>query len=186
MLALLLTSDHISAGGLAQNNEKQKSENMTTDPHLIELTAEIVSSHVSKNAVSVSDLASLIQQVHDALASVRRTEQEPEQEKRTPRVSVKASVKPDYLVCLECGQKQKTLKRHLQNAHGMTADQYRAEFALPSSYPMTAPSYSKRRSELARSLGLGKKGGGAAKKPPEERNGGKASKSGGRRRNEAV
>jgi predicted transcriptional regulator len=72
-------------------------------------------------------------------------------------VSIKASVKPDYIVCMECGKKQKTLKRHLQSAHGMTPDQYRTDYGLPKSYPMVAADYSKRRSEMAQSIGLGRR-----------------------------
>jgi predicted transcriptional regulator len=77
-------------------------------------------------------------------------------------VSVKASVKPEYIVCMECGRKQKTLRRHLQSAHGMTADQYRKDYGLPDTYPMVAPNYSERRREMAKSIGLGRKKGQAA------------------------
>ena len=130
---------------------------MADELNLVELTADIVSSHVTKNSVSVSDLPNLIQQVHQALTSLGQPQPEPPAEKKTPVVSARASVKPDYLVCMECGKKQKTLKRHLQNAHGLTPQEYRAEFGLPNDYPMVAPDYSKRRSEMAHSIGLGRK-----------------------------
>jgi predicted transcriptional regulator len=123
---------------------------------LLELTTEIVSSHVSNNSVAVNDLPNLIRQVHEALAGLGEAKEDPKAEK-TGVVSVRASVKPDYLVCMECGKKQKTLKRHLQNAHGMTPAEYRAGFKLPKDYPMVAPAYSKRRSEMAHSIGLGRK-----------------------------
>ncbi len=123
---------------------------------LIELTADIVSAHVSNNTVAVGDVANLVQRVHEALASLGQPVPEPQQDK-TPVVSVRASIKPDYLVCMECGRKQKTLKRHLQNAHGMTPDQYRSDFGLPRDYPMVAPNYSKRRSEMAQAIGLGRR-----------------------------
>ncbi len=127
-------------------------ENLT----LIALTADIVSSHVSNNNVAVGDVSNLIASVHGALVGLERPEPEAQEEK-TPVISVRASVKPDYLVCMECGRKQKTLKRHLQNAHGMSPDQYRADYGLPRDYPMVAPEYSKRRSELAQAIGLGRR-----------------------------
>ena len=123
---------------------------------LVELTADIVSAHVSNNTVAVSDVANLVQRVHEALVSLGQPTPEPQQEK-TPVVSVRASIKPDYLVCMECGRKQKTLKRHLQNAHGMSPDQYRQDYGLPRDYPMVAPNYSKRRSEMAQAIGLGRR-----------------------------
>jgi predicted transcriptional regulator len=85
-------------------------------------------------------------------------------------VSIRASIKPDYIVCMECGRRQKTLKRHLQTAHGMNPDQYRKDYGLPADYPMVAPEYSQRRGDMARAIGLGRiprsaagAGGGAAK-----------------------
>lgn len=123
---------------------------------LVELTADIVSAHVANNTVSVSDVANLVQRVHEALVSLGTPAVEPRQEK-TPVVSVRSSIKPDYLVCMECGRKQKTLKRHLQNAHGLTPDQYRTDYGLPRDYPMVAPDYSKRRSEMAQAIGLGRR-----------------------------
>ena len=130
---------------------------MADDLNLIELTADIVSSHVTNNSVSVNDLPNLIQQVHQALTSLGQPQPEAQAEKKTPVISARASVKPDYIVCMECGKKQTTLRRHLQTAHGMTPDQYRAEFGLSRDYPMVAPDYSKRRSEMAHSIGLGRK-----------------------------
>ena len=121
---------------------------------LVELTADIVSAHVSNNTVAVGDVANLVQRVHEALVSLGQPSPEPQQEK-TPVVSVRASIKPDFLVCMECGRKQKTLKRHLQNAHGMTPDQYRTDYGLPRDYPMVAPNYAASRSELAKKMGLG-------------------------------
>lgn len=133
--------------------------------NLINLTADIVSAHVANNSVAVSDVATLVQQVHRALVGLGEPQQQAPQQK-VPVVSVRASVKPDHIVCMECGKKQKTLRRHLQTAHGMTPEQYRGDYGLPASYPMTAPDYSERRREMAKSIGLGKKGaasGGSAK-----------------------
>lgn len=125
--------------------------------NLIELTVEIVSSHVTKNSVSAGDLPTLIHGVHQALASLGQPQQEPEPEAKAPAVSVRASIKPDHLVCLVCGKKQKTLKRHIQQ-HGMTPQEYRQAFDLKEDYPMVAPAYSERRSEMAKAIGLGSKG----------------------------
>ena len=124
---------------------------------LIEHTADIVSAHVANNTVALSDVPALVQRVYEALAGLSEPQATAEPEGKTPIVSVRASVKPDYIVCMECGRKQKTLKRHLQTAHGMTPDQYRKDYALPANYPMVAPNYSKQRGELARQIGLGRK-----------------------------
>jgi predicted transcriptional regulator len=124
---------------------------------LIEHTADIVSAHVANNTVALSDVPALVTRVYEALAGLSEPQPEPEAEGKTPVVSVRASVKPDYITCMECGRKQKTLKRHLQTAHGMSPDQYRKDYGLPASYPMVAPNYSKQRGELARQIGLGRK-----------------------------
>jgi predicted transcriptional regulator len=124
---------------------------------LVTLTADIVSAHVSNNSVAVGDIGTLVEKVHAALDNLGAPEEETPQEK-VSMVSVRASVKPDHLVCMECGKKQKTLKRHLQTAHGMTPDQYRKDYGLPATYPMTAPSYSERRRDMAKAIGLGTKG----------------------------
>lgn len=125
---------------------------------LAELTADIVASHVSNNTVAVGDMANLIQQVHSALAGLG-TGATPQLQGKTPVVSIKASVKPDFIVCMECGKKQKTLKRHLQTAHGMDPQTYRKDYGLPNSYPMVAPNYSEQRRGLAKAAGLGRKPG---------------------------
>jgi predicted transcriptional regulator len=129
---------------------------MAVDQQLITLTADIVASHVANNNVSVNDVGNLIQRVHEALSALgRQPEEEPQG--KTPVVSIRASIRPDYLVCMECGAKQKMLKRHLSNAHGMTPSQYRQDYGLPRDYPMVAPNYSEQRRTLARSIGLGRK-----------------------------
>jgi predicted transcriptional regulator len=130
---------------------------MSEDNQLIELTADIVAAHVSNNNVAVGDVANLVQRVHEALSGLGQAPAEQEPARKEAVVSVRASVKPDYLVCMECGKKQKTLRRHLQTAHGMTPDQYRGDYGLPRDYPMTAPNYSERRREMAKSIGLGRK-----------------------------
>lgn len=125
---------------------------------LIALTADIVSAHVSNNSVSVSDLPALIQNVHNALATLDGKVQEPEI-KQEPAVSIRASVKPDYIVCLEDGKKLKMLKRHLMTHYQMTPEQYRAKWNLSADYPMVAPNYAEQRRTLAKKIGLGTKRG---------------------------
>ncbi len=142
---------------------------------LIKLTADIVSAHVSNNSVAVADVASLVQQVYASLDRLGSPAQAPEEEKREPMVSARSSVKPDHIVCMICGSKNKMLKRHLQTEHGLMPEQYRAEFNLRPDYPMVAPNYSERRRALAHSIGLGRKKSteGQAKAVPGKR--GKAS-----------
>jgi predicted transcriptional regulator len=129
------------------------------DEQLITLTADIVSSHVANNSVAVGDLANLIQQVHAALSKLGVPDTTSEPQAKVPVVSVRSSVKPDYIVCMECGTKQKMLKRHLQTAHSMSPDQYRQDYGLPKNYPMVAPNYSEQRRTMAHSIGLGRKKG---------------------------
>lgn len=122
---------------------------------LLALTAEIVSAYVSRNSQSPSALPELIAGVHGALAKLGSGE--PEAEPQRPAVSIRRSVTADHLICLEDGLPFRSLKRHLRTEHGMMPDQYREKWGLPWDYPMVAPDYSARRSELARSIGLGRK-----------------------------
>lgn len=122
--------------------------------HLLQYTTDIVASHVANNTVALSDLPSLIRNVYDTLTSIQNQKQEVE-EKLVPAVSVKRSIQPEYLICLEDGKKLKMLKRHLKTAYNMTPDDYRARWNLPNDYPMVAPNYAKQRSQLAKNIGLG-------------------------------
>ena len=123
---------------------------------LITLTADIVSAHVSNNSVAVNDLPQLIQNVHSALSGLGG--QPPEAEVRAePAVSIRSSIKPDYIVCLEDGKKLKMLKRHLMTHYQMTPDAYRQKWGLNSDYPMVAPNYAEQRRSLAKKIGLGTK-----------------------------
>lgn len=126
-----------------------------TTPDHVELAADIVSAFVSSNSVQVNELPGLIVSVHAALGALPGARAEVRTEPPTPAVSVKRSVTPDFIVCLEDGKKFKSLKRHLRTRYGMTPDQYRAKWNLAPSYPMVAPNYAAARSELARSMGLG-------------------------------
>src|SRR4051812_1648674 len=122
-----------------------------------DLTADIVAAYVSNNTIRPEELSSLITTVHAALKDAPAGKAQPEPEPKQPAVPVKKSVTPDYIISLEDGRKFKSLKRHLQNSYGMTPDEYRAKWGLPRDYPMVAPNYAKSRSELARSMGLGRK-----------------------------
>ncbi|KTE21927.1 MULTISPECIES: MucR family transcriptional regulator [unclassified Sphingopyxis] len=128
---------------------------------LVTLTADIVAAHVSNNSVAISDIPLVIRSVHEALAGLGNAE-EPEV-KQEPAVSIRSSVKPDYIVCLEDGKKLKMLRRHLMTHYNMTPDDYRAKWNLPKDYPMTAPAYAEKRRALAKEIGLGTKGRGGGR-----------------------
>ena len=123
---------------------------------LLTLTADIVAAHVSNNSVAVNDLPNLIENVHKALRGISATSAAPEA-KPEPKVSIRSSVKPDYIVCLADGKKLKMLKRHLMTHYSMTPEQYRAKWGLSADYPMVAPNYAEQRRTLAKSIGLGTK-----------------------------
>ncbi len=122
---------------------------------LLTLTADIVAAHVSNNSVAVNDLPNLINNVHGALTGLSgRSAPEVKQE---PKVPIRSSIKPDYIVCLEDGKRLKMLKRHLMTHFQMTPDQYRQKWGLNSDYPMVAPNYAEQRRKLAKAIGLGTK-----------------------------
>jgi predicted transcriptional regulator len=122
---------------------------------LLSLTSEIVASHVSNNTVPVGDLSELIRQVYHCLNGLATQGPAAVQEKPTPAVSIKKSVTPEYLICLEDGRRLKMLKRHIKTRYDMTPDEYRKKWGLPDDYPMVAPNYANQRSELAKKIGLG-------------------------------
>ena len=124
-------------------------------PNYIALTAEIVSAYVSNNSVAAGEIPALINQVHAALSRVSNGASEAGAESPRPAISLKRSVTPEYIVCLEDGKKFKSLKRHLRTQYNMTPEQYREKWSLPADYPMVAPSYAAARSELAKQMGLG-------------------------------
>ena len=130
---------------------------------LVTLTADIVAAHVSNNSVAISDIPLVIRSVHEALSQLG-PKAEPAPEPQQPAVSVRASVKPDYIVCLEDGKKLKMLRRHLMTHYGMTPEDYRAKWNLPKDYPMTSPNYAEKRRALAVEIGLGTKGRGGGRK----------------------
>lgn len=127
-----------------------------TSTELLRMTADVVSSYVAKNQLTAEQLPDLISAVHASLRAIGDAPapvQEPEQK---PAVSVRRSITPDFLICLEDGKKLKMLKRYLNTNYGMTPDQYRQKWGLPPDYPMVAPNYAKQRSEFAKEIGLGR------------------------------
>ena len=131
-------------------------EQDTGEDTLLTLTADIVAAHVSNNSVAVNDLPNLIQNVHSALSGISDRAAAPEA-KPEPKVSIRSSVKPDAIACLECGKRQKMLKRHLMTNHQMSPADYRQKWSLSPDYPMVAPNYAEQRRTLAKSIGLGTK-----------------------------
>ena len=121
----------------------------------VSLTAEVVAAYVANNVVQTAELGPLIASVHDTLRGLGGNAAPAAPDKPTPMVSIKKSVTPDYIISLEDGRHYKSLKRHL-NGRGLTPDAYREKWDLPSDYPMVAPNYAKQRSELAKSMGLGR------------------------------
>jgi predicted transcriptional regulator len=138
-------------------DDEEPTVNAMEKDNLIELTAEIVSAYVSNNNIASSDLSALIADVHSALHRTASRVVEPEPEPLKPAVSVRRSVTPDYIVCLEDGKKFKSLKRHLRTHYDLTPEEYREKWGLPMDYPMVAPNYAKARSALAKQMGLGQK-----------------------------
>jgi predicted transcriptional regulator len=124
---------------------------------LVELTARIVSAYVSNNNVQANELPQLISDTHSALALASGDAAPVKREELKPKVPVKRSVMPDYIICLEDGKKFKSLKRHLRTHYNLTPEDYRAKWGLPHDYPMVAPNYAKARSDLAKKMGLGTK-----------------------------
>ncbi|MFO7855349.1 MAG: MucR family transcriptional regulator [Paracoccaceae bacterium] len=133
-----------------------KEEPAIAKSELLALTSDIVSSHVSNNPVSPQDLTGVIDSVYAKLAELAKDKPEPKEE-LVPAVPIKKSVTDDYIVCLEDGKKLKMLKRHLKTAYDMTPEDYRAKWGLSPDYPMVAPAYARKRQELAKQIGLGRK-----------------------------
>ena len=138
-----------------QKNQAMALDEQATKSDFADLTAGIVSSYVSNNSVRLSELASLIADVHRALSNSQAGTVEPKQEPLTPAVNPKRSVQGDYIVCLEDGRKFKSLKRHLHTHYDLSPERYREKWGLPNDYPMVAPNYAQARSALAKKMGLG-------------------------------
>lgn len=135
---------------------------------LVELTADIVSAYVSNNPLPVAGLADLIASIHSSLSGVGHPVAA-EQPRQEPAVNPKKSVTSDFIICLEDGKEFKSLKRHLSSHYGLTPEEYRTKWGLAHDYPMVAPSYAAHRSEMAKSIGLGRKATPAKKPVPKGR-----------------
>jgi len=123
----------------------------------LRMATDIVAAYVGNNKVDRSDIPALINGVFDSLHNLEGGTVEHQRTVPKPAISVRKSVTPDYIVCLEDGKKLKMLKRHLRTSYNMTPEEYRARWNLPSDYPMVAPNYAKRRSDFAKKIGLGRK-----------------------------
>jgi predicted transcriptional regulator len=136
---------------------------------ILALTADIVAAHVAHNRVTVGELPELIGKVHGALAALGQAPEPAAATEQKPAVSIRSSVKPDHMVCLEDGKKLTMLKRYLQTNFGMSPQEYRAKWKLPPDYPMVAPDYAEKRRTLAKAIGLGRKPGSTAPAPKRGR-----------------
>lgn len=138
------------------------SNEMVQDPvkpqDLMEMTSEIVAAYVGHNVVPADKVPDLIRRTYNALSSAGAAAKSEAVEEQKPAVSIRRSITPDYLICLEDGKKLKMLKRYLRTNYDMSPEEYRAKWNLPSDYPMVAPNYAKKRAEMAKSIGLGRKG----------------------------
>ena len=147
---------HRLYGNLLGTRTFKMVDNEASEDTLLTLTADIVAAHVSNNSVAVNDLPSLIHNVHTALNDISGRSSAPEP-RADPKVPIRSSVKPDFIVCLEDGKRLKMLKRHLMTHYNMTPDQYRQKWGLAADYPMVAPNYAEQRRTLAKAIGLGTK-----------------------------
>ena len=128
----------------------------SSKPDTLRLSVEIVAAYVAQNTVAPSAVASLISQVHTALATLGQSAPQPEAERRKPAVPISRSVHDDYIICLEDGAKLKMLKRYLRSRFNLSPEEYRRRWGLPPEYPMVAPVYAARRSDFAKKIGLGR------------------------------
>lgn len=126
---------------------------------VLRMTVDVVSAYLSNNQVATPQISDLINNVFSTLVSLEETQPETNAEQPKPAASIKKSVTPDYIICLEDGKKLKMLKRHLRTTYNMTPEEYRAKWNLPPDYPMVAPNYARQRSDFAKKIGLGRKGG---------------------------
>jgi len=122
---------------------------------LLQMATTIVAAHVSKSSVPAAEIPRLLSDIYQALSGLADGKLTATQTRSEPAIPVKKSVTPDYIICLECGKKQKMLKRHIRTAYGLSPEQYREKWDLPPEYPMVSANYAKKRSALARQIGLG-------------------------------
>lgn len=131
---------------------------MTEKAELIDMTAEIVSAYVGHNTIAPEELPALIHKVFAALTGASSNGAAAAAQQSEPAVSIRKSITPDYLICLEDGKKFKSLKRHLRTHYNLSPEEYREKWGLPRDYPMVAPNYAQARSRLAKKMGLGQAG----------------------------
>jgi predicted transcriptional regulator len=130
---------------------------MDSNDLVLEAACRIVAAYVRNNHLSTADLPQIIKNVHGTLGSLGGTVQAEVQTQQKPAVSVRKSITPDYIICLEDGKKLKMLKRYLRTRYKMSPEEYKAKWGLPSDYPLVAPNYAARRSEFAKQIGLGRR-----------------------------
>ena len=123
---------------------------------MLQMTTTVVAAYVARNDIAADHIQDVIKSVYTSLSNIGHPTDEPKAEPQKPFVSVKKSVQPDYLICLEDGKKLKMLKRHLRTMYNMSPDEYRSKWGLPSDYPMVAATYAEQRSNFAKKIGLGK------------------------------
>ena len=125
---------------------------------MLHMTAQVVTAYVGNNNINGSQISDLVKSVYTSLSGLNDILEKSSSIKKIPAVAIKRSVRADYIICLEDGKKLKMLKRHLKTAHDLTPDEYRKRWGLAADYPMVAPNYARRRSVLAKEIGLGKRG----------------------------
>ncbi len=148
--------EELSAAGFRSPEDVEDRRMETTaSPELVTITATIVAAYVSNNSISSTELPGLIAETHAALSRAAGRIVPQEREEAKPKVAVKKSVMPDFIICLEDGKKFKSLKRHLRTHYNLSPEEYREKWGLPPDYPMVAPNYANARSQLAKKMGLG-------------------------------
>ena len=132
---------------------------IVNNDEILKMTVEIVAAYVSNNDVNSALVPDVINSIYSSLNSLNSQSSKKTSETLKPAISIRRSITPDYIVCLEDGKKLKMLKRHLRASYGMSPDDYRAKWGLPPDYPMVAPNYAEQRSSFAKKIGLGRKKG---------------------------
>jgi len=131
---------------------------------LLRMTADVVAAYVSHNSLPTAQLPDVIGSVYASLRALDNKRPDVPEHALKPAITIRKSITPDYLICLEDGKKLKMLKRHLRSTYNLTPDDYRAKWGLPSDYPMVAPNYAQQRSAFAKRIGLGRKGSRASRR----------------------
>jgi MucR family transcriptional regulator, transcriptional regulator of exopolysaccharide biosynthesis len=132
------------------------SDTLTTTDDLLRLASDIVAAYVANNPIAVSEIPGMIKSIHNTLGGLASGVMVEGSGSQKPAISVKKSITPEYIICLEDGKKLKMLKRYLRSRYKLTPEEYRAKWGLPADYPMVAPNYAAQRSEFAKKIGLGR------------------------------